>query len=147
MRYFFLSSCIHTAVVHLGTGSAMDLETISLIILTGLIAGSLSSLVGIGGGVIIVPILVMLLGFTMKQATGTSLAMINLPVGIFAVLEYHRKGYVDWKIVAILAVGFVAGTFIGKGLNGVLPGNYIKKGFGVIMILLAIKMIFFDSKD
>ena len=80
----------------------MSVQTIALLILVGLAAGVLSGLVGLGGGVIIVPALVFILGFSQHQATGTSLGILLLPAGIFAVINYYQKGYIDVKVVLLL---------------------------------------------
>src|SRR5512138_3020396 len=91
----------------------MDTNTILLLILIGLFAGTMSGLVGIGGGVVIVPCLVLILGFTQHEAQGTSLGLLLLPVGILAVLNYYNKGYIDIKVVAIMSVAFVLGGWLG----------------------------------
>ena len=74
----------------------MDTQTILIIIMVGIAAGILSGLVGVGGGIIIVPALVYFIGFSQKTAQGTSLAMIMLPVGIFGVMQYYKQGHVDF---------------------------------------------------
>jgi uncharacterized protein len=125
----------------------MDIQTIALIILTGLAAGIFSGLIGIGGGIIIVPALVMLVGFSQHQAQGTSLGMLMLPVGILGVINYYKKGYVDYRIVLILAIGFVIGAYFGSKLAIKLPSDTIKKIFAVVMILVAIRMLFFEKKS
>jgi uncharacterized membrane protein YfcA len=94
----------------------MTATTIILLILIGLAAGFLSGLVGIGGGVIIVPALVIFLGFSQKLAQGTSLGILLLPVGIFAVMNYYKQGYLNVNYVAIVSVTFVLGGFLGSKL-------------------------------
>lgn len=120
--------------------------TIILLILIGLAAGFLSGLIGIGGGVIIVPALVILLGFSQKLAQGTSLGILLLPVGIFAVMNYYKQGYLNVNYVAIIAVTFVLGGFLGSKLALSLSDDKMKKIFAVVMMLIALKMLFFDSK-
>ncbi len=124
----------------------MTLTTIILLILIGLAAGFLSGLVGIGGGVIIVPALVILLGFSQKLAQGTSLGILLLPVGIFAVMNYYKQGYLNVNYVAIVAITFVLGGFLGSKLALSLSDEKMKKIFAVVMMLIAIKMLFFDTK-
>ncbi|MEO7766140.1 MAG: sulfite exporter TauE/SafE family protein [Ferruginibacter sp.] len=124
----------------------MGTQIILIVILIGIVAGMLSGLVGIGGGLIIVPALVYFLGMSQHSAQGTSLAMILLPVGILAVLTYYKQGYVDIKIVGLLAIGFVAGSYLGSKIAVNLSEETIKKFFAVLMILVAVKMIFFDKK-
>jgi uncharacterized membrane protein YfcA len=120
--------------------------TIILLILIGLAAGFLSGLIGIGGGVLIVPALVIFLGFSQKLAQGTSLGILLLPVGIFAVMNYYKQGYLNVNYVAIMAVTFVVGGFLGSKLALSLSDEKMKKIFAVVMMLIAVKMLFFDSK-
>jgi len=123
----------------------MTFTTIILLICIGLAAGFLSGLVGIGGGVIIVPALVILLGFSQKLAQGTSLGILLLPVGILAVMQYYKQGYLNVNYVAIVAVAFVLGGFLGSKLALSLSDEKMKKIFAIIMLLIAVKMLFFDS--
>ncbi|MEI7472631.1 MAG: sulfite exporter TauE/SafE family protein [Chitinophagaceae bacterium] len=124
----------------------MDTQTILIIILVGIAAGMLGGLVGVGGGIIIVPALVYFVGMNQHSAQGTSLAMIMLPVGILGVLQYYKSGNVDFRIVGILAIGFFIGSFFGSKLALSLPQETIKKVFAVLMIVIAIKMLFLDKK-
>lgn len=118
---------------------------ILVLLAIGLMAGFLSGLVGIGGGVVIVPALVLLLGFNQKLAQGTSLAMLALPVAFVGAFNYYKNGYADWRIAVILAVTFVAGGFLGSKLALSLEMGVIKKIFAVLMIVLAVKYLFFDK--
>jgi uncharacterized protein len=102
----------------------MDTQTILIIIMVGIAAGLLSGLVGVGGGLVIVPALVYFIGFSQKTAQGTSLAMIMLPVGIFGVLQYYKQGHVDFKIVGLLAIGFLAGSFFGSRIALSISHSY-----------------------
>ncbi|HJV18408.1 MAG TPA: sulfite exporter TauE/SafE family protein [Sediminibacterium sp.] len=122
----------------------MDFTTILLLVVVGLVAGFLSGLIGIGGGVIIVPALVLFLGFTQKEAQGTSLGILLLPVGILAVIQYYRQGYMNVNYVLIVAAAFVLGGFLGSKLALGLSDAKMKKIFAIIMMLIAIKMLFFD---
>ena len=123
----------------------MDIQTILIIILVGITAGMLSGLVGVGGGIVIVPALVYFIGFSQKTAQGTSLGLILLPVGILGVLQYYKQGHVDFRIVGILAIGFLAGSFFGSKIALSLPQETVKKIFAVFMIIIAVKMLFFDK--
>ena len=123
----------------------MDIQTILIIILVGLAAGMLSGLVGVGGGIIIVPALVYFIGFSQKTAQGTSLALIMLPVGIFGVIQYYKQGHVDYRIVGLLAIGFLVGSFFGSKLALTISQETLKKLFAVLMIVIAIKMLFLDK--
>ncbi|GAC1441486.1 MAG: hypothetical protein NVSMB63_09090 [Sediminibacterium sp.] len=122
----------------------MSAATIVLLILVGLAAGFLSGLIGIGGGVIIVPALVILLGFTQKQAQGTSLGILLLPVGILAVMEYYKQGYLNINYVLIVSASFVLGGFLGSKLALSLSDERMKKLFAVVLLVIAVKMLFFD---
>jgi uncharacterized protein len=124
----------------------MDIQTMLIIILVGIAAGMLGGLVGVGGGIIIVPALVYLLGVSQKTAQGTSLGLIMLPVGILGVLQYYKQGHVDFKVVGLLAIGFLLGSYFGSKVALKLPQETIKKIFAVLMILIAIKMLFLDKE-
>lgn len=123
----------------------MSFQTIALLILVGLLAGMLSGLVGLGGGVIIVPALVFLLGFSQHQAQGTSLGILLLPAGIFAAMNYYKKGYIDVKVVLLLFIGFLVGGWLGSKLSVNLPETTLKKIFAVALVLIAGKVLFFDK--
>ena len=123
----------------------MDIQTILIIILVGVAAGVLGGLVGVGGGIIIVPSLVYFIGFSQKTAQGTSLGLIMLPVGILGVLMYYKQGHVDFRVVGILAVGFLLGSYLGSKIALSLPQDTVKKVFAVLMVIIAVKMLFFDK--
>jgi uncharacterized membrane protein YfcA len=123
----------------------MSVQTIVLLIIVGVAAGMLSGLVGLGGGVIIVPALVFLLGFSQYQATGTSLGILLLPAGIFAVMNYYKKGYIDIKVVLLIFAGFLIGGYLGSKISLSLPQTTLKKIFAVVLILIAGKVLFFDK--
>jgi uncharacterized membrane protein YfcA len=107
--------------------TSMDIQMWIVLILIGVASGMLSGFVGVGGGLIIVPALVLFLEFSQKMAQGTSLAILLLPVGILAVMEYYKHGYIDIKIALIISVGFVIGGFFGSRIALVLPQDTIKK--------------------
>ena len=111
------------------------------LILTGLVAGAFSGLVGIGGGIIIVPILVYLCGFSQQMAQGTTLALMVPPIGILAALEYYRHGYVDIKVALLVCVGFVIGSVFGAKLALLLPTALLKKAFGLTLVLIGGKIL------
>jgi uncharacterized membrane protein YfcA len=119
----------------------METTTVLIIIVIGIIAGAFSGFIGIGGGLIVVPALVYFLGFNQHEAQGTSLAMMLPPIGILAVYNYYKVGHVDFKVSLILAITFILGSFFGSKLAISLSADTIKKAFGVIIILVGIKMI------
>ena len=124
----------------------MSLHTIIVLVIVGLAAGMLSGLVGIGGGIIIVPSLVYILGFSQKQAQGTSLGILLLPIGIFAVMQYYKQGYINVHFVALVSVSFLVGSFFGSRLATTsISDERLKKIFAITMMLIAIKMLFFDK--
>jgi uncharacterized protein len=124
----------------------MTIETIILIIIVGLAAGILGGMVGVGGGIIIVPALVYFLAFSQHQAQGTSLALMLFPVGILGVINYYKKGYVDFRYAGLLAIGFVLGSYLGSKFSLSLPQLTVKKIFAVIMLLVSLKMLLLDKK-
>jgi uncharacterized membrane protein YfcA len=123
----------------------MNIQTIVLLAIIGLAAGVLSGMIGIGGGIIIVPALVFILGFSQQQAQGTSLGLLLLPVGILAVMNYYKQGYIDIKVVGIMSVTFVLGGWLGSKLSLSIPQETVKKIFAVLLIVVATKMLFFDK--
>lgn len=122
------------------------METIVYLILIGIAAGFLGGMVGIGGGVIIVPALVLLLGITQHNAQGISLTMMMFPVGILGVINYYKKGYVDFRYAGLIAAGFLIGSYVGSKFSLSLPQETIKKVFAVLMIILAIRMLLSEKK-
>lgn len=123
----------------------MDISLILIVLIIGTIAGMLGGMIGIGGGLVIVPALVYFLGFSQQSAQGTSLGLIMLPVGILGVLQYYKQGYVDFRVVGILAIGFVLGSYFGSKIALSVPQDTLKKAFAGLMILVALKMLFFDK--
>jgi len=119
----------------------MTLQVVLSLILIGIIAGLLSGLVGVGGGVVMVPLLVLLLGFSQHQAQGTSLAVLVVPVTAIAVFNYYKEGYINWNHAAIIAVFFVVGGYFGSKLAVNLDQKMLKKIFAVILLLIGGKMI------
>lgn len=120
----------------------MSATTIAGVIVLGLITGFLAGMLGIGGGLIVIPSLIILFGFTQQSAQGTSLAMMLPPVGIFAVMTYYKAGHVDLKVALILAAMFILGSIFGSKLAVKIPQDILKKIFGIFLLLVAIKMLF-----
>lgn len=123
----------------------MDIQIILIIILVGIAAGMLGGLVGVGGGIIIVPALVYFIGMSQKSAQGTSLGLIMLPVGILGVLQYYKQGHVDFRVVGVLAIGFLVGSYFGSKIALSLPQETVKKIFAILLVIIAVKMLFFDT--
>lgn len=116
------------------------MNTLGLILL-GMFAGTLSGLIGIGGGIVMVPTLVFLFGMSQHQAQGTSLAVMIPPVGILAAWEYYRDGYVNITTAGLLCVGFVAGGYFGGAIATSLSSVMLQKVFGIALILIGIKIV------
>lgn len=123
----------------------MSLQTIVILLLIGFAAGILSSMVGIGGGVVIVPALVLALGMSQKLAQGTSLALMLPPIGVLAVMNYYKQGYVDMKVAGIICTTFIIGGYVGSKIVLGLEPSLVKKIFAVFMIVIAVKYLFFDK--
>lgn len=111
-----------------------------LYILVGLGAGILSGVVGIGGGVFVVPALVFLFGFSQAQAQGTTLAMLLPPIGILAAWIYYTHGYVDIKAALLLALGFLVGGYFGAKFAVSIPAHLLQKIFATFLVLISIKL-------
>jgi uncharacterized membrane protein YfcA len=118
------------------------MNEILLFILLGLLAGALSGLLGIGGGIIIIPALVFLCGFSHLRAQGTTLAMLVPPIGILAAWTYYKQGQVDLKVAAFICLGFFFGSLFGAKIAIALSNVTLKRIFGLFLFLVALKMIF-----
>lgn len=118
------------------------MTSIILFILIGIVAGILSGMFGIGGGVIIVPALMFLCGFTQLKAQGTSLAILLPPVGILAFIEYYKKGQINVQAGVLIVIFLVIGSVFGSKLAQNLPIDVLRKSFGILMALISLKMIF-----
>lgn len=108
----------------------------------GLAAGIFSGFLGLGGGAIIIPALVMLFGFSQHLAQGTTLAMMVPPIGLLAALSYYRAGNVNVKVAALMCLGFFIGGLIGAQFVHKIPDYLLKRIFGVFFMLISLKMIF-----
>jgi len=107
----------------------------------GIVAGITSGLIGIGGGIIIVPVLVFFFGFTQQLAQGTTLALMVPPLGILAALTYYRQGYVDIKTAGLICLGFVVGSVLGAYLASRLPTEVLTRTFGAVLAAIGLKML------
>ncbi len=120
----------------------MDIQQIIILSLIGLLAGIIAGGMGVGGGIIIVPALVLIFGMSQHHAQGTSLAVLLPPISLLAVFKYHKDGYIDYKFALILALAFFLGSYLGGIFAVNLPAKTLKKIFGILMLLAGIKMIF-----
>ena len=119
----------------------MTINTILSLVLIGILAGILSGLVGVGGGIVMVPLLILFFCYRQHQAQGTSLAVLAVPVTLLAAYNYHKQGHLDWRYAAVIAVFFVLGGFIGSKIAISLDQKMLKKVFGVILLFVAGKML------
>ncbi len=123
----------------------MTTTTIIILIIIGISAGILSGLVGVGGGIIMVPLFVLFLGLTQHNAQGLSLAVMLPPVTFLAVYNYHTAGTggnIDWRIALTVSILFIIGGFIGSKIALQIDQRILRKIFGVFMLLVAVKLIF-----
>ena len=119
----------------------MSVSTFIILIIIGLLAGILSGLVGVGGGILMIPLLIIFLGLTQHQAQGTALFAMLPPIGILAAINYYKQGFVKWEYAIVIAFTFVIGGYLGSKLSLSLPPQMVRRIFGVIMLLGAIKLI------
>lgn len=120
----------------------MPLNTLLILVIIGLTAGVLGGMIGIGGGIVMIPMMVLLLGISQKMAQGTSVAVMLPPIGILAVYNYYKAGYVNTKYALVIAAAFIIGGYFGSKLALMIPGDIVKKMFAVIMVIIAAKMFF-----
>lgn len=113
-----------------------------IFLLIGLGAGVISGLFGVGGGLVIVPALIYMAGFTQHKATGTSLAVLLPPIGLAATLEYYRQGNVNWKAAMIIAASLFIGAFAGAFFANKISGPHLRLTFGVFTTVMGVYMIY-----
>lgn len=123
----------------------METQQIIFVIVIGVVAGILSGLLGIGGAVIVIPALVLLLGFSQQTAQGTTLLMMVPPIGALAAWQYYKEGTVDFRVAAILAVGFLVGGYFGGKFANQIPQVLLKKIFAILLLAISLKMLFLDK--
>jgi uncharacterized membrane protein YfcA len=115
--------------------------SIFLYLLLGLMTGILSGLIGIGGAIIIIPSLVLVFGMSQHMAQGTTLALMVPPIGLLAAWTYCKAGFVDFKVAALICLGFFVGAFIGARFVTDIPDLMLRRIFGFVLLLAALKMI------
>ncbi len=116
-----------------------------IVLLIGLGSGVLAGMFGIGGGTVIVPLMMLFVGFSLKQAVGTSLTALLLPVGLLGAIEYYRSGQINIIAAICLIIGLFIGTYFGAKLTLSLPELYVKRAFGVLLSILAIRYLTFSK--
>lgn len=123
----------------------MGLYQALIIALIGITAGVLGGMLGLGGAIIIIPAMVMLLGYSQQSAQGTALLMMVLPVGSLAAWQYYQKGFVDIKAALLLGLFFFVGGFFGAKIATQIPDLLLKRSFAVFLIVLGVKLLFFPK--
>ncbi|MGV6846079.1 MAG: TSUP family transporter [Lutibacter sp.] len=125
----------------------MTLTTFIILVIIGLMAGILSGLVGVGGGIIMVPMFIFFLGLNQYNAQGLSLAVMLPPVTFLAVYNYHQAGggSIDWRVALTVSALFIVGGYLGSKIALQINQQVLRKIFGVIMLIVAIKLIFSKS--
>jgi hypothetical protein len=114
------------------------------LLVLGLVVGVLSGVLGLGGGIFLVPALIYLHGMTPQQAAGTSLAVLIPPIGIFAALEYWRRGYIQFGVVGLICAGFIVGAYAGALVVAHIPVPLMRRLFGFFLFFVAVQMVFTD---
>jgi len=121
----------------------MRMTLVLSLILIGLLAGILSGFMGVGGGVVMIPLMILLLGYNQHQAQGMSLAVLAVPVTFVAAYTYHKAGHaIDWKYALVIAIFFVVGGYIGSKFAVSLNQQVLKKIFALILVVAAVKLFF-----
>jgi len=120
----------------------LNMITILILLIIGILAGFSSGMVGIGGGIIIVPALVFFLGLTQHQAQGVSIGMLLLPVGFLAAMNYYKSGNLDISKSLIIGASFIIGAYFGSKVSLNIDGAIMKRIFGVVILLISLKLIF-----
>lgn len=120
----------------------MSITHLIILIAIGILAGMLSGVFGIGGAILVIPALVFIIGLSQHEAQGTSLAFMLPPVGILATWNYWKAGYVNWKIALVLSLTFFVGAYIGSHLSIQVSDRSLRRMFGVLLMLVALKMVF-----
>lgn len=116
------------------------MSEIIILLLIGLTAGLLSGILGIGGGIVVIPALVYFLAYSQIKAQGTSLAFLLLPIGIFAVINYYKAGNVDIRAALIMCITFIIGSYVSSKFALSLPEVTVKRIFGAFLVIYAIKL-------
>jgi uncharacterized membrane protein YfcA len=120
----------------------MSTSMLLVLIVIGIITGFTAGMLGIGGAIIMIPALVFFLGFSQQMAQGTSLAVMLPPVGILAAYNYYKTGNVNIMFAVVLAVCFLIGSYFGSKYALTLPQAALKKIFGILLLLVSLKMLF-----
>ncbi len=119
----------------------MTISELLLLLVTGILAGLVSGTLGVGGAIIIIPMLTFFLGLNQYQAQGTSLGVMTLPVFVISAFNYYKSGYVNVKFVLIIVIAFIIGSYFSSKFAVQIPEKILKKIFGIFLALMSIKML------
>lgn len=119
----------------------MSVSMLLLLLAIGVVTGIMAGMLGIGGAIIMIPALVLIIGFSQQMAQGTSLAVMLPPIGIIAAYNYWKAGQVNFKVALILAAAFIIGSYFGSKVALQLPQQTLKKIFGILLLLVAARML------
>jgi uncharacterized membrane protein YfcA len=119
----------------------MTTSMLLILIVIGIITGIMAGMLGIGGAIIMIPALVFFLGTSQQMAQGTSIAVMLPPIGILAAYNYYKAGHVNITFAIVLAVCFLIGSYFGSKWALNVPQNVLKKIFGILLLLVAAKML------
>lgn len=128
----------------------MDAYTVIILIAIGIAAGILSGLVGVGGGIALVPLLVYFLHYNQHQAQGTSLGVLSFPVVILAFITYYNDckktgAPIEFNVIAIIGIGFVAGGLLGSKIAVKIDQELLRKLFAILLFYTGVKMLNWDA--
>ena len=121
----------------------MSLQLIASLIAIGILAGIFSGFMGVGGGVVMIPLMILFLGYNQHEAQGLSLAVLAVPVTFVAAYTYHKSGHpIDWKFALIVAMCFVLGGWLGSKIALRIDQAMLKKIFAIVLVIAAVKLFF-----
>ena len=120
----------------------MSFSALMLLIVIGLLSGSLSGLVGVGGGIIMIPLLISFFGFSQLNAQGTAIVAMLPPIGILAAINYYQEGYVRWEYSLVIAIAFVVGGYFGSKISISISQHLVRQIFAIILFIVALKLFF-----
>jgi uncharacterized membrane protein YfcA len=121
----------------------MEASAVALV-LTGLLVGACSGMLGIGGAILLIPALMMVFGFPQARAQGTTLGALVPPIGVFAALQYYRNGMLDVRAALFIALGFAFGAFGGASLVPHIPQLWLKRAFATLLVYVSAQIVFAD---
>ena len=120
----------------------MNTSQVLILLVTGIIAGLASGSLGIGGAIVVIPMLTFFLGMNQQQAQGTSLIVMSFPVFLISAWTYYKHGYANFKFAIVIVIAFIIGSFIGSSISVYLPEKVLRKVFGIFLVFIGVRMFF-----